>query len=115
MAEKEKRVLRVSPRRKLSSTKATVELDNTSVAPTEDLIYAKKPHMGRMSFRFMDFDNGEATFLQASSSRIPLSFDNSCSLLLEEYRRKRRVEDGGAEIGRVEDNLGSEDRWTETH
>ncbi|AEC06191.2 hypothetical protein AT2G12170 [Arabidopsis thaliana] len=27
MAEKEKRVLRVSPRRKLSSTKATVELD----------------------------------------------------------------------------------------
>jgi hypothetical protein len=22
----------------------------------------------------MDFDNGEATFLQASSSRIPLSF-----------------------------------------
>nr|ABE65805.1 unknown [Arabidopsis thaliana] len=25
--------------------------DSTSVAPTEDLIYAKKPHMGRMSFR----------------------------------------------------------------
>ncbi|CAD5324637.1 unnamed protein product [Arabidopsis thaliana] len=41
--EKEKRVLRVSPRRKRSPTKATEELGSTSVAPTEDLMVEELP------------------------------------------------------------------------
>ncbi|CAB81580.1 putative protein [Arabidopsis thaliana] len=40
---KEKRVLRVSPRRKRSSTKATEELGSPSVAPTEDLTVEELP------------------------------------------------------------------------
>ncbi|AAG26070.1 hypothetical protein [Arabidopsis thaliana] len=40
---KEKRVLRVSPRRKRSATKATEELGSPSVAPTEDLTVEELP------------------------------------------------------------------------